>query len=116
MFVELAVVAAMVFWIATKPVTRKVEQLRANPLVTLYFNLDQEGSYVSVRGHASTHDDLETIQRITWRDKELSAMFWPNFPEDYLLIKVQPTWIEVLGEGVEADETTWRPQALQASP
>ena len=80
----------LVFWIATKPNTRKVEQLRANPKVTLYFNVDEEGSYVSVMGTATMHADVALAKEITWREPSFRATFWPDFPADYLLIRVQP--------------------------
>ncbi len=103
----------LIFWVATKPNTRKVAQIEAHPQVTLYFDVDAEGSYVSVMGHARLLDDAETVQRISWRAAEARAAFWPKFPQDYLLIEITPEWIEVIGEGVSADAETWRPAALK---
>ena len=103
------------FWIATKPNTRKVAQIRAHEKVTLYFNVDAEGSYVSVMGTARLVDDPVTVARITWRDDASRRAFWPDFPQDYLLIEITPQWIEAIGAGIEADPVTWRPQALQVS-
>ncbi len=103
------------FWIATKPNTRKVTQIEAHRQVTLYFDVDSEGSYVSVMGTARLVDDPATIARITWRDHVSRSAFWPEFPKDYLLIEITPQWIEVIGAGIEADAETWRPQALEVS-
>ena len=107
---------SLVFWIATKPNTRKVKQIAEHPQVTLYFNVDGEGSYVSVMGHARLVDDAETVKRISWRKADARAAFWPEFPRDYLLIEVTPDWIEVIGEGIQADAETWRPAALELKP
>ncbi len=103
----------LVFWVATKPNTRKVSQIEEHPQVALYFNVDAEGSYVSVMGRARLVDDMETIKRISWRAPEVRSAFWPSFPQDYLLIEITPEWIEVTGEGVPADAETWRPAALE---
>jgi general stress protein 26 len=101
-----------VLWIATNPRTRKVAQIRANPKIALHFEVDEEGSYVSLLGTATLHDDEATLREISWRDPEERRAFWPDFPTDYLLIRVQPLWLEVIGEGIEADPVTWRPQAV----
>jgi len=102
----------MVMWIATKPNTRKVEQIRANPNVTLYFSNDLKSAYVTVMGTAVLHDDMESIEATSWYPENQLRTFWPDFPKDYLLIEVKPIWFEVLGHGIEANEETWRPQAV----
>ena len=104
--------ADMTLWVATRPNTRKVDQLRAAPQVTLHYARDAEGSYVSVMGTATLHDDAETIDRHRFQSDESLAAFWPVFPEDYLLIRIRPSWIEVLGAGVEAAPKDWRPPAI----
>ncbi|MEM7019927.1 MAG: pyridoxamine 5'-phosphate oxidase family protein [Pseudomonadota bacterium] len=104
-----------IFWFATKPNTRKVNQIKANPKVALYFSQDAEGSYVSVMGTATLHKDLKTINKITWRKKAQRSEFWPAFPKDYLLIRVAPEWIEVTGQGIPAHPDNWRPQAFEAN-
>jgi general stress protein 26 len=102
----------LAFWIATRPNTRKVEQIRHNPKVSLYFSVDSEFSYVSVMGTAILHEDEETKATISWRDEARRKAFWPNFPNDYLLIEVRPEWIEVTGEGIATHPIDWRPQAI----
>ena len=101
----------MTIWIATRPTTRKVAQIGHNRKVTLYFSVDSESSYVTIMGTATLHDDLSTKEAKKWRSEERRKMLWPNYPNDYLLIKVQPKWMEVLGEGISAHPQTWRPQA-----
>lgn len=105
--------ADFVIWIATKPNTRKVEQLRGDDRVTLHYADDDAGTYVSVMGRATLHDDAETLAAHTFHDAADLAAFWPDYPRDYLLIRVEPAWIEVLGAGAEADPETWRPPAFE---
>lgn len=102
----------MTIWIATRPSTRKVKQIQQNDKVTLYFNDDAKSSYVSVMGRATLHDDLATKEAKSFFDKSSLKKFWPNYPDNYVLIKVVPTWIEVMGHGVEGHPETWRPQAV----
>ncbi len=105
-----------IFWVASNPNTLNVAQIVAHPKVTLYFNVDGEGSYVSVMGTARLVDDPEVVASISWREEAARDAFWPEFPEDYLLIEITPDWIEVIGAGIDADATTWRPQALEITP
>ncbi|MEE4301440.1 MAG: pyridoxamine 5'-phosphate oxidase family protein [Pseudomonadales bacterium] len=104
--------AGFVLWIATRPNTRKVEQLRSDARVTLHYADDDAGAYLSVMGRATLHDDPATIAAHTFHAAADLAAFWPDYPEDYLLIRVTPDWIEVLGAGAEADPETWRPPAF----
>jgi general stress protein 26 len=100
------------FWLATKPNTRKVTQIRRNPEVSLYFSVDAEGSYVSVMGTAVLHEDDATKAAMSWRAEAARSALWPDFPDDYLLIEIKPAWIEVIGAGVAAHIADWRPQAI----
>jgi Uncharacterized stress protein (general stress protein 26) len=102
-----------VLWIATKPNTRKVEQLRGDARVTLHYADDDAGTYVSVMGRATLHDDAGTLAAHTFHDAADLAAFWPDYPEDYLLIRIEPASIEVLGAGAEPDPETWRPPAFE---
>ena len=73
----------MTIWIATRPDTRKVAQIRNNAQVTLYFNDDEKLSYVTVMGSAKLHDDLATLQAKNWYPEERLRMFWPDFPKTF---------------------------------
>jgi general stress protein 26 len=100
----------MVVWIATRPVTRKVEQIRANPKVTLYYFDAERLEYVTLMGHARLVDDLDEK---TARREFLSDELYPQWPDDCLLIEVTPAWLEVQAKGVEPDARTWRPQSVE---
>ena len=103
----------MTIWIATKPNTRKVTQLREHAQVTLYFSNDAAFSYVSIMGTATLHEDLATIEAKNFYPPEQLRVHWPNYPEDFLLIEVTPTWIEVEGHGMSGHAETWQPQGVR---
>lgn len=102
----------MTIWIATRPATRKVKQIEQHAKVSLYFNDDAQGSYVSVMGTAKLHNDLATKEAKDFYARSVRDAFWPNYPDDYLLIEVTPQWIEVIGHGIAAHPQTWRPQGI----
>jgi len=97
-------------WIATNPSSRKVREIRDNPKVTLYYNDDAAESYVTIMGTARIHEDRETKMR---RKHRLVGKYWPRFPEDYTLIEVKPTWLEVVVPGIPNHPKTWRPQEVR---
>lgn len=99
-------------WVMTRFATRKVDQIRANPKVTLYFNDDAKGSYVSIMGTAVVHTDPTNPGAKRHYDDEDVKFFWPDFPRDFVMLQIQPEWLEYIGPGVSNDETTWRPQAV----
>ena len=95
-------------WFGTNPKTRKVEQIKNNPKVTLYY-LEPNGSgYVMLHGLATlVNDQAEKDKR--WK-AEWEA-FYPNKQDDYLLIKISPQWLEVISysHGILGDPETWEP-------
>lgn len=99
-------------WIATRPGTRKLAQIEANPRVALYFEDDDAGSYLSVMGLAELLRDPQSVSRQSWHSDEQLAEFYPDFPNDMVLIRVRVTWLEVIAPGVEASSDLWRPQAF----
>jgi general stress protein 26 len=104
--------ADMTIWIATRPDTRKVAQIRENANVTLYFNVDATASYASIMGTATIHTDSATLATKNFFAEEELRAFWPDYPENFVLIRVQPSWLEVTGHGIGAHPESWRPQAV----
>ncbi len=104
--------ANMVIYLATIPGTRKLAQIRAHPKVTLLFDNPNETAYVSIMGTASIHTDPATVQQHAWQSPEALKPFWPNFPRDYVLIRVEPQWLEVISPSIMARDSDWRPQAI----
>lgn len=95
-------------WFGTNPKSRKVNQIKNDPRVTLYY-LDKDASgYVMIHGKAQIIDDQKEKEK-HWKD-EWEA-FYPNRPEDYLLIKVSPKWMEIISytRGIVGEPTTWQP-------
>ncbi len=102
----------MTVWFATNPKSRKVEQIKQNPRVTLYYFDAAGASYVSLHGMAKLVDDpAEKAAR--W--KEDWQAFYPDRDQSYLLIEVTPTRLEVLSmkHGIDDDPETWTPPAVE---
>jgi len=98
-------------WFGTNPNSRKVDQIKKDPKVTLYY-LDSDGSgYVMIHGTAQIVIDQEEKEK---RWKVEWEAFYPNKTEDYLLIKVSPEWMEVISytRGIAGDPTTWEPPTV----
>ena len=100
-------------FILTRSSTRKVGQIAANSLVTLYFNEDQHVTYATLMGQATVHRDPKNprLQRFLV-DSATVRFFWPDFPRDFVMIEVVPDWLEFIGPGLWNDPNTWRPQAV----
>ena len=99
----------MVIWMATTPLSRKVDEIRKDPRVTLsYFDPNSMG-YVTLVGHAAfVSDSTEKAKR--WKD-DWAKIYKDSYRgDDYLLIKVTPIRLEVSaeGEGIKNDPKTWR--------
>jgi len=98
-------------WFGTNPKSRKVNQIKKNPKVTLYY-LDSDASgYVMIHGTAQLVEDQKEKER-HWKPQW--EAFYPNKPDGYLLIKVSPEWMEVISisRGINGDPTTWQPPVV----
>ena len=99
-------------WFGTNQKSRKVNQIKHDPRVTLYY-LDGDGSgYVMIHGTAQLIDDAKE-KEARWK-KEWEA-FYPNQKENYLLIRVSPLWMEVSSatRGITGDSVSWEPPQVQ---
>ncbi len=97
-------------WIATKPVTRKVAQIRADPRVTLlYFDAADPG-YVTLIGTAELVTDA-AARRAHWKPAWAGFYKDENRGDDYLLIRVKPRRLEISSarHHLTGDPDTWRP-------
>ncbi len=100
-------------WIATSPLTRKVDEIRVNPRVTLFY-FDASGpAYVTLHAMAEIVTDAAEKAK-HW--KEDWAPFYKNGPrgDDFVLIRAKPTRLEVVsqGHGIVNDPVSWRPTAI----
>ena len=101
----------MTVWFVTNPKSRKVQQVKKNNKVTLYYlNADNSG-YVTIHGTAFLVDELNEKKK---RWKEQWSQHYPNKYDDCLLIKIVPQWMEVLniGRGIVGDSVTWQPPCV----
>jgi len=101
-------------WLGTNAFTRKVEQIRRDPRVTLFY-FDPEGpAYVTVVGEARLVDDpAEKARRFK---PEWNAFYEDaHSGDDYLLIRVQPRRVEVVSapNEIASDPRAWKPAIVE---
>ena len=97
-------------WVATKPATRKVAEVRKDPRVTLYYYEPKGPGYVTLLGDAQVVDDpAEKAKR--WKEEWATFYSDRNRGADYVLLRVRPRRLEVVsyGKGLLGDPATWRP-------
>lgn len=99
-------------YVLTRLSTRKVSQLAGNPRVTLYFNEDERLSYATLMGRATVHRDPTHPKLQSLLDSGTVRFFWPDYPDDFVILEITPDWLEFIGPGVWNDPDTWRPQAV----
>ena len=98
-------------WLGTNPKSRKVAQLQQNPEVTVYYTEEGNSGYVMLQGTAQLVNDIRK-KEVHW--KEEWRAYYPNYPDDYLLIKVSPNWMEVVSykHNIISESETWEPQRI----
>ena len=97
-------------WIATNPLSRKVAQIRKDPRVTRLYFSPNAMAYVTLIGRAAlVTDPAEKAKR--WKDDWAALYKDKNRGDDYLLVKITPTRLEVSAEGlgIKNDPKTWTP-------
>jgi general stress protein 26 len=101
-------------WIATNPITRKVEQIRADPRVTLsYFDPSGPG-YVTLLARAElVADPAEKAKR--WKEDWATFYADKNRGDDFMLIRCKPIRLELVSyaHGFLNDPRTWRPITVE---
>ncbi len=106
--------ADLTVWIATKPVTRKVGQIRADPRVTLFYFDPGGPSYVTLIGTAELVSD-PAAKSVHWKEEWAAFYKDKNRGDDYLLIRVRPRRLEIVSasHGLLSDPQTWRPVIVE---
>jgi general stress protein 26 len=102
----------MVVWMATNSRSRKIQEIRADPRVCLYYaNHGAATGYVSITGKAILVDD--TSEKIK-RKREYWTQAFPDW-KYLLLIKVVPEKLEVINykRGFVNDPKTWDPPSVE---
>jgi general stress protein 26 len=101
----------MIVWLGTNRNSRKVQEIRNNPRVALFYADDKGTGYVSIIGKAGLVDDAEM-------KAELWKPGWERFyknKDDYILIKVIPGKLEILNykHAIFGDKKTWRTPSVE---
>ncbi len=100
-------------WIATNPITRKVNEIRRNPRVTLLYFDTASSSYVTLVGRAAIVADA--AEKAThWKEEWAPFYDTRDGKRDFTLIRLTPTRLEIVspGRGLAGDPKTWRPLTL----
>ena len=100
-------------WIATNPLTRKVEEIKRDPRVTLMFFNAAANEYVTVHARAAIVTD-SARKAAHWKDE------WKPFYKegaggtDFMLFEVKPFRLEISSprHNLNNDSKTWRPVIL----
>ena len=104
-------------WFATNPLTRKVDQVRRNPQVTLSCFDAGTSSYVTLLGRGSLVTEA-TEKQGHWKN-DWTAIY-PNGAkgDDVMLIRITPARLEVVSEtrGMIGNPKTWLPVAVDFFP
>jgi general stress protein 26 len=103
---------SMFVWMATNSRSRKVQQIRKNPHVALFYgDLKEPIGYVSITGTAILVDDMqEKLKR--------KRKYWDEAFEDWrylILIKIIPERLEVINyhRGMVNENMTWRTPSVR---
>lgn len=110
----LAPQADMSVWIATNPRTRKVDEIRQDARVTLFY-FDASGpAYVTLHARAEL---VTGVAEKSSHWKEDWAPFYKDGPrgDDFVLIRARPFRLEIVsqGHGIVNDQQTWRPTTIE---
>ena len=102
--------ADLTIWIATNPLTRKVQDIRRDPRVTLLYFNQARAEYVTVIGTARLETDPRQ-RAARWKAEWAGLYKDDNRGDDYVLLRVRPSRLEVssVERGLRNDPTTWRP-------
>jgi general stress protein 26 len=105
--------ADFTIWFATNPLTRKVDEVRRNPRVTMSCFDAGTSSYVTVLGRGDLVTDVAQKQR-HWKP-DWTAIY-PNGSksDDVMLIRITPARLEIVSESrrMIGDAKTWLPLAI----
>lgn len=99
-------------WMATRPGTRKLEQIAQNRAATLHFADDASAAYASLMGEARVMKDAWFIANKNPYKGAALASYFPDFPKDFVLIGFKPFWLEIATASITSTTDTWRPQGL----
>ena len=96
----------MTVWLGTNSKSRKVKEIRNDHRVTLYYEAPNAAGYVVIRGKADLVDDPDMKLKY-WKQKW--DRFYSDQKDEYLLIKVIPSKMEIIdyGHGISSKSDAW---------
>jgi general stress protein 26 len=96
----------MVVWLGTNKNSRKVQEIKNDSHVTLYYADSKGMGYVLIMGYAYLVDD-QVKKQAYWKNEW--DRFYSEQKSEYILIKVVPFRLEILdyGRGIVGDPQTW---------
>lgn len=99
-------------WMATNPLSIKVQEIQRNPKTTLYYFDAKSVSYVTLLGTSKIVDSKKEKEKY-WK-KEWKN-FYKNRTTDYLLIRFTPKSATVVSEkyNIIGDSITWEAPHLR---
>ena len=103
----------MTVWIATNPRSRKIEEIKKNPAVTLYYaDHNKASGYVAITGKALLVNDMNEKLK---RKRDYWEQSFPDFETDLILIKVIPKKLDVLNykRGMLNSPVTWKTPSIE---
>ncbi len=100
-----------IIWLGTNAKSRKVAEIKRNPVATLHYFDRSIPAYVNLYGRAYPVDDRKLKDSI-WR--EAWEEFYPG-RSNYLLIKFVPDSLEMINpaENLPGDKETWKPYSVR---
>ena len=101
-------------YMATNPVTRKVEQIRADPRVTLFYFDPSGPGYVTLLARAELLTDPAEKEE-HWKEDWAAFYADKNRGEDFILIRCKPFRLELVSyaHGLTGDPGTWLPTTIE---
>jgi len=105
--------SSFVVWVATNALTRKVQEIKANPgVVLLWFDPGDPG-YVSLSGQATLVSDSASKSQ-HWKEDWRGMYRDRNKGDDYLLIRIVPKHLEIVSHTgkMVSDTRTWKPVSI----
>jgi general stress protein 26 len=96
----------MVVWLGTNINSKKVQEIKNDSRVTLYYQSPNEVGYVLIKGHAFLVDDTLMKQKF-WKNEW--SRFYSKEKSNYTLIKIIPDKLEIIDyqHGISGDIKTW---------
>ena len=99
-------------WMATRPGSRKLDQIAQNRAATLHFSDDQSAAYASLMGEARAIRDETLVATKNPYKGALLKQYFPDFPKNFVLLGFKPFWLEIATLEIVARDDTWQPQGL----